>query len=709
MPTIEYAQGNMPLDYIYRATNGGTVLSTNLVDETAFDYFEDSAVADDAIYFGWSRNPGGSRSASRIILNIGTALSGDVEIVWEVHQLSHIDADGNSVSTGWHEIKSFEDETEGFTQTGVKAFKFGLPYRWDNLTTDAFFPTDRPNMIRARLKTVTSITEGGANATDKVGAKDANVKITGYTEGSPCSFTAVYNWLKANAPWLGVKRDAIRFDFKEIVFSIESPLHSTNEIVEMGYAHRDGPRFNGSWNLSGLKMGIKIDENTGRDGGSLIFHQATNSYSGSSPGALYGCHIIGVLGWGYPTWNMETLSCYINNVSWRPNEAGIIKNTSHFSNAFWLGTAAFFGEFDNNFCYFGGGYGYYVYSSDIRMTNINFILDVNGWFYLYNTVRPITIEVINPVGQMPSQLSSPLMFTKVNRSQVGDWDRVWFYDASEDSYTDLTAVCNSTDADTMPIHGDVGDRYLFGTSVSSIPHLKIFTNLTSNDYEYEFTYNGFDDRETRTVDTSANFTKSEHHDTMEGRIYPLVNEQVTFASRTINGVSSRYISMKIVSKGTGTPHVTRIAQTGLTETGNTNWIGKERYTFDISVRDILGNPLEGANVDLKYNETDIFSEDTDAQGKIEQQIIDYRTWYLDPLNYGMNPGGVAEITRDEQYTMRISKAGYETYTAKIVIDEKKDFQVELKKAIQVMTSNKGPAIKANPENAGDNRDLLIMP
>ena len=60
--------------YIYRATSGGTVFSANLKDETAFDIFSDSAVVDDAIYFG------NTYSFSNLSFNIGTALAG-VDVV----------------------------------------------------------------------------------------------------------------------------------------------------------------------------------------------------------------------------------------------------------------------------------------------------------------------------------------------------------------------------------------------------------------------------------------------------------------------------------------------------------------------------------------------------------------------------------------------------------------------------------------------------
>ena len=71
------------LNYIFTATSGGTVFSANQKDSTAFDIFSDSAVVDDAIYFGITRsNP--YLPISDLYFNIGTALvATSITITWE--------------------------------------------------------------------------------------------------------------------------------------------------------------------------------------------------------------------------------------------------------------------------------------------------------------------------------------------------------------------------------------------------------------------------------------------------------------------------------------------------------------------------------------------------------------------------------------------------------------------------------------------------
>jgi len=49
---ITYQTDAITISYIYRATSGGTVFSSNLNATAAFDYFDDTAVVGDAIYFG---------------------------------------------------------------------------------------------------------------------------------------------------------------------------------------------------------------------------------------------------------------------------------------------------------------------------------------------------------------------------------------------------------------------------------------------------------------------------------------------------------------------------------------------------------------------------------------------------------------------------------------------------------------------------------
>ena len=50
--TYNAAGTRIDLTHLFRATSGGTVFSANLNTTAAFDLFDDTAVANDAIYFG---------------------------------------------------------------------------------------------------------------------------------------------------------------------------------------------------------------------------------------------------------------------------------------------------------------------------------------------------------------------------------------------------------------------------------------------------------------------------------------------------------------------------------------------------------------------------------------------------------------------------------------------------------------------------------
>jgi len=174
---------------IVKATSGGTVLTQ--VDNTAFDYFDDSAVVNDAIYFGksfsGSVNPYYQRHPFvNLKLNVGTALSGSVSIVWEYTTSTRM-----TDATCWQPLKVV-DGTQGFTQTGEQYVLFNLPVD----IKDTYYGYTAPissstYWIRARLDSVTSITEGGANSTQIVQVEIPSIFVDG-SEETPDSFEDIY-------------------------------------------------------------------------------------------------------------------------------------------------------------------------------------------------------------------------------------------------------------------------------------------------------------------------------------------------------------------------------------------------------------------------------------------------------------------------------------------------------------------------------------
>ncbi|HZJ99465.1 MAG TPA: hypothetical protein VFC79_05645, partial [Tissierellaceae bacterium] len=71
-----------------------------------------------------------------------------------------------------------------------------------------------------------------------------------------------------------------------------------------------------------------------------------------------------------------------------------------------------------------------------------------------------------------------------------------------------------------------------------------------------------------------------------------------------------------------------------------------------------------------------------------------------------------EVRYKQPFKVVVSKKGFETITIldnEVVLGQKTIIRAELKKAIEVMATNKGIAIKANKTNYGKNRDFAIIP
>ncbi len=123
------------------ADDGGsqTDETTEATDDSEDDMvlLPSSPTTTDAYYFGFDF-PG------RILtLEIGTAGVGDWIIVWEYY-----------TSSGWSTLSDVDDQTEGFTEVGVKTVSYTIPRDWSSTTTESI----SAYWIRARVSSFTSIT-----------------------------------------------------------------------------------------------------------------------------------------------------------------------------------------------------------------------------------------------------------------------------------------------------------------------------------------------------------------------------------------------------------------------------------------------------------------------------------------------------------------------------------------------------------------------
>lgn len=167
---------------IKQATVGGTVFSANIANGTSFDIFPDDAVVDDALYFniGWN----GRQVTDSVKFNITTALVADaITVVWEYYAAS---------DNAWRACTNVTDNTNAFRTSGVNTVDF------DRLVDINQFPPDSASTypLRCRITAVTNITEGGYQ-TSNVQMHDCQFTVAGYSAGTPCTASDIWDYDQA--------------------------------------------------------------------------------------------------------------------------------------------------------------------------------------------------------------------------------------------------------------------------------------------------------------------------------------------------------------------------------------------------------------------------------------------------------------------------------------------------------------------------------
>jgi len=101
---------------------------------------------------------------------------------------------------------------------------------------------------------------------------------------------------------------------------------------------------------------------------------------------------------------------------------------------------------------------------------------------------------------------------------------------------------------------------------------------------------------------------------------------------------------------------------------NTGTIYRQ-YTFNLKVVDTGGNPIPGASVKIwDKNNNLVVNETTDSNGEIPKQILNYG--YYDQA-HGNTP------VMQTPHTIKIAKAGYQTYEKKFISNKKIDWMIAL--------------------------------
>jgi hypothetical protein len=319
MPITYNTAAKRNFTHIYTTTGGGTIFSANLTASTNLDLFSDTAVVNDAIYFGMNAGA----DFSDLYVNVGTAMVGvNIVLAWEYYTGVPDVAAGRLflpnpadwTTAKWRPIEDLVDNTNGFTIIGANTIQFPIQMFPANIAVNGVTAL----WIRCRIVGLTSISEGGANQTTRIQTNNGFVNITDYTESVPCTFLEVYDWLRANQPHIGVQKGGMSFfDFKKTPLNINSPLLTMRETIEIG-----------NWNLAGgnrspvnsfafIRSGFKSGEDSGIDGSNIILYSQSNnsiiSFSASSK--CYGTRILSRGGMttasGYPAPSGEFIDCVL--------------------------------------------------------------------------------------------------------------------------------------------------------------------------------------------------------------------------------------------------------------------------------------------------------------------------------------------------------------------------------------------------------------
>ena len=638
---ISYNASKTNCSHIYRATGGGVTFSANLVG-TAFDYFTDTAVANDAIYFAWNYTTG----FSDLYLNVATAMAGTgIVVIWEYP---------DTMST-WRPIHNLTDGSNGLTTTGAVTVQFPLQ-------ANHIYPTVNGiarSWIRCRLVSLTTITEGGANTSTTPQVANGSVDITGYTDASPCYWNTVYSWLVTNAPQTLPERLASDvYKFSNVKFNITSTLRSSHETIFIG---------NGSYGLTLVLNGLWSGNKVGTDGWSggteyyICSKSSSNILNSSATTRIYGGSFKGF------TNIVDGLTCAPSG-NYHGITAGewigvYCEQSGYFNNATCnkctvdgsLITASAVPNYPTNMTIADPkSYIWGIYAQPVTITGVKYSAPSSAIFgFNQYGAEPNAFNLVNPSPAIPStQLSTPKVVYRQKPAALSI-TKCFLYDASAGTYTDYTTEINNATADNVPLGSDDGDcLYILGGGLQTYNQPKYLFTITGNTNVAEHVTElctGSGTWTSRKVwDGTDNYQKS-------GDVYVAV--PVGYAAVTVNGVSGLWMRIRTIGNETTPPKITRAFNSY--QTGIGEWKVNEFFTVTGHTIDENGDPIEGASVVIKDNEDTEYSLTTDANGLTVATNVKTKYAYFDPIDNADTEG--CKVKALGPFSITISKSGYETY------------------------------------------------
>ena len=678
-----YNSGQYTLQSIYRTTVGGTVWSADIGGATpAFDYFDDSAVVDDAIYFTLSNN---NAQASDFTFNVGTAMAGvDIVLAWEYPKK----ADDDSVA--WGEFEDLEDDTNGFTTLGSNRVKFPLQWRPDTFNLNGLTRT----WFRCRIVSLTSISEGGANITDTVKRSDGRLITYGRDDNASIHFQDYYDYMVANYPYISLtQKNSRTFDFTKVGIYVGARTESYNEVVEMGQGCITNTNV-GENDMEYLTSGIK-NGTRGYNGSTFIVHGGQNSrvIDLGINSKIYGCL--------FKRGPNTTTTSY-------PGYCNVIGDVVDSKFEIVVGSASFQTPMDN--IVINGGICIAVKMSPL-IKDLTYICGASsllysvpapeGWTienfeygfnpsityarvhyfyaYCYRSDTEIGLNYINPSTPLGSYTDNIKPYLRT----VGpayDWTQVKWYRDSSGTFEDYTTEASDATPDNLPLGGEVGDcLYMNHSTLNSYPNSSFYfeRTATTNDYEYVWEYYtsayGWLAMGNNDCDGTDDMSITGYR---LGSWYTPTDERRT--TITIDGTSAYWMRLRITKKGTGSQMASKLQMYRVY--GQGPWAINQKYSMEFEITDKEGNAIEGANVICKYSTgEDVFSVSSDSSGNIERQVVLNKSFKTDGHIEYLSTRLVKE-TEYPEFDIYITKNGYKDYKAtNIPFTGKVDWKISLKK------------------------------
>lgn len=577
---------------IYRATTGGTVFSASYNGTAAFDYFTDTAVVNDAIYFCSSVAYG---QISNLAVDVGTAIAGTgITGVWE-----YLSVD----AAGWETCHDMTDPTVGFTVTGAATIVFPIQagsYYYDTINGQVGFL-----WVRYRITAITTITEGGANANTAVTCGDGKLNVLGGTDATPATFLGIYNWLVANAPEVGATNPMTSvFTFPNVVMNFASVTRSNNETIFMGNGSNMPISFAYMW--AGTLVGT--DGWTAPSNFLFCTRNGGNPFTHSSYTRFYGC----IFGTFNQTINGRdrVFSAYFGMTL-----GTFIGCTAYMSSGYFSTSLV------NDKCTVPGHiitFSYpAAYPTNLRISNpLTYIIGtyltggtIVGIEYALPSLafinwnqggaEDVTINVINIKPNLSEQTAASRAVSR-SSNPYGNLLYCYYYDASAGTFTDYTTACNNATVDDVPLSGDTNDCWYFHKAdfaASGTPSLSFTITPQSNGYVYVWEY--YRSGAWGTLSMPASNYDATGNLTQTGKLW--FKTLSTWAATTINTKNVFWIRLRVVTPGTGSPTFSKCQ--AVQQTGIGDWRVYEKLTTVFRIVDKDGAGIANANVAV-----------TDAQG-----------------------------------------------------------------------------------------------